>query len=73
MSRTTGAVPSKDERIRDDIIFRCRLELGNRCVGQGADAAWDAELARRAEEIKSGKAIGIPAAQVFAELREKYS
>ena len=38
-----------------------------------AEAAWDAELARRAEDIKSGKAIGIPADQVFADLRKKYS
>ena len=38
-----------------------------------ADAHWDAELARRAQQIKSGTAIGQPAAQVIAELREKYS
>lgn len=38
-----------------------------------AEAAWDAELARRAEEIRSGKAVGIPAEQVMKELREKYS
>ena len=38
-----------------------------------ADAAWDAELARRMEELKSGKAVGEPADKVFAELREKYS
>ena len=38
-----------------------------------AEAAWDAELARRAEEIRSGRAVGIPAVQVFSELRAKYS
>ena len=38
-----------------------------------AEAAWDVELARRAAEIKSGKAIGIPADKVFSDLREKYS
>ena len=38
-----------------------------------AEAAWDVELARRGEEIRSGKAVGEPAAKVFAELREKYS
>jgi putative addiction module component (TIGR02574 family) len=37
-----------------------------------AEAALDAELARRAEEIKSGKVVGIPAEQVLAKLREKY-
>jgi len=46
-------------------------------LDEGADAdveaAWDAELARRMEEIRSGKAVGEPADQVFAELRKKYS
>lgn len=38
-----------------------------------AETAWDAELARRAEEIKSGRAIGEPAEKVFSELRAKHS
>jgi len=46
-------------------------------LDEGADAdveaAWDAELARRMEEIRSGKAVGEPADKVFAELRKKYS
>ena len=42
-------------------------------VERDDEAAWDVELARRADEIKSGKAEGEPAAIVFAELREKYS
>jgi putative addiction module component (TIGR02574 family) len=37
------------------------------------EAAWDAELARRADEIQRGTAVGKPADQVFAELREKYA
>jgi putative addiction module component (TIGR02574 family) len=37
------------------------------------EAAWDAELARRADEIQRGAAEGKPAKQVFSELREKYS
>lgn len=37
-----------------------------------AEAAWDAELARRSEEIRSGKVVGVPAEKVFAELRAKY-
>lgn len=39
---------------------------------QDEEAAWDAELARRAAEIDSGGAVGIPAEQVFSELRKKY-
>ncbi len=38
-----------------------------------AEAAWDAELAERIQEIQRGQAIGEPAEKVFAELREKYS
>jgi len=37
------------------------------------EAAWDAELARRGEEIISGKAKGESPPAVFAKLREKYS
>jgi putative addiction module component (TIGR02574 family) len=37
------------------------------------EAAWDAELAERIQEIRNGQAIGEPAEKVFAELREKYS
>ena len=39
---------------------------------EGAAAAWDAEIAKRVEEIRSGKVKGKPAEQVFAELRERY-
>ena len=38
-----------------------------------AHAAWDVELERRAEEIKSGRTKGEPAEKVFTELRAKYS
>lgn len=56
-----------------------RAELAHFLIGllepedPGAEAAWDAELARRAEEIESGKVVGKPAAEVFARLQEKYS
>jgi putative addiction module component (TIGR02574 family) len=42
-------------------------------VEADAEAAWDAELARRMEEIRSGNAVGEPADKVFAELRKKYA
>jgi putative addiction module component (TIGR02574 family) len=38
-----------------------------------SEAAWDAELTRRAADIRSGRAKGKPADQVLSELREKYS
>lgn len=37
------------------------------------EAAWDAELARRGDEIISGKAKGENSRAVFAKLREKHS
>jgi putative addiction module component (TIGR02574 family) len=37
------------------------------------ETAWDVELQRRAEEIRSGKAVAEPAESVFRELRAKYS
>jgi putative addiction module component (TIGR02574 family) len=42
-------------------------------VDADAEAAWDAELARRMAEIRIGKAVGEPAETVFAELRKKYA
>lgn len=40
---------------------------------EDAERAWDVELERRADEIKSGQSIGEPADKVFSELRAKYS
>lgn len=37
-----------------------------------AEEAWDGELTRRVTDIKSGKAVGKPAEQVFAKIREKH-
>jgi putative addiction module component (TIGR02574 family) len=34
--------------------------------------AWDAEIERRVNDIRSGKVKGIPAEEVFAKLRDKY-
>ena len=48
----------------------CSLEQE---VDADADAAWEAELARRVAEIQSGKVVGTPAAQVFAELRARFA
>jgi putative addiction module component (TIGR02574 family) len=39
---------------------------------KGASSAWDVEIARRVDEIRSGRVAGKPAEQVFAELRERY-
>jgi putative addiction module component (TIGR02574 family) len=38
-----------------------------------AERAWDVELERRGQQIRSGRATGEPAGKVFSELRAKYS
>ncbi len=42
-------------------------------VNVDVEEAWATELARRADDIQRGIAVGKPANQVFAELREKHS
>ena len=41
-------------------------------VDSDVEAEWSAELARRAEEIRSGIAVGEPAESVFARLRKRH-
>jgi putative addiction module component (TIGR02574 family) len=38
----------------------------------GVQAAWEADLERRWKEMESGEVPGVPAEEVFAELRKKY-
>lgn len=40
---------------------------------ENAEAAWDVELTRRVADIKSGKAVGKPAEEVFAKIRGNYA
>lgn len=55
-----------------------KLELAHFLLGslepeeEGVAAAWDLEIARRVEEIRSGRAAGMPAEDFFAELRREY-
>jgi putative addiction module component (TIGR02574 family) len=39
---------------------------------QEVEHAWEVELEKRINDIRSGKVKGISAAEVFAKLREKY-
>jgi len=77
MSATVDRLKSEMQTLSEEE----RVELATFLLGSfdngeedlDVEVAWAAELARREVEIDSGKAIGKPAAQVFAELREKYS
>jgi putative addiction module component (TIGR02574 family) len=63
------------ERLKDELgrlSPQERAELADfliRSLDEGADpdaeAAWDAELERRAAEIKAGNVVGLPADEVF--------
>ncbi len=75
----TEAVEELKSRL-ESLTSRERAELAQfliRSLDQeqddGAESLWNIELNRRATEIKSGKSVGKPAEEVFAELREKYS
>jgi putative addiction module component (TIGR02574 family) len=39
---------------------------------EGVEEAWEAEIARRVEEIRSGTAQGRPAEDVFRDVRARY-
>ena len=54
-------------------IARFAIHSLDQGTDDDAEAAWEVELARRVSDIESGKAIGKPADQVFAELREKHN
>jgi putative addiction module component (TIGR02574 family) len=62
-----GALPIEDRAELASFLL-ASLDEG---ADPDAEAAWDAELARRAEEIRSGRAQGEPAEEVFARLRER--
>lgn len=56
----------QDQRLA---LARQLLESVNLEPEPGAEAAWEAEIARRIARFKSGEAKPIPAGEVFARLR----
>jgi putative addiction module component (TIGR02574 family) len=63
------------ERERADLALFLLNSLDDTNADSDPDVEgdWDIALARRADEIRNGGAQGIPADQLFAEMREKYS
>jgi putative addiction module component (TIGR02574 family) len=71
------------EKLRNELVSLSASERGELAhflirtldeeTGDDSEAAWDAELDRRAAEIQSGSVVGEPAEKVFAELRVKHS
>ena len=60
------ALPSPD-RARLAELLLASLED----VDSDADALWDQEIDRRSAELASGRVVGIPAADVFAEVERR--
>lgn len=54
-------------RERGDLADKLWLSVHTK---EEVDAAWDIEIARRLEALDAGRTEGIPAKQVFAEIRE---
>ena len=53
-------------------LARLLIESLDASEDPDAEAAWDAELSRRVEQIEQGKSRLHPAHQVLAEIRDKY-
>jgi putative addiction module component (TIGR02574 family) len=59
------ALPAEDRaRIAEDLLSSLQED-----TDPEIEAAWDAEIRRRLDEVDSGTAKLIPAAEVFAEVR----
>ena len=54
------------------IFARVLISSMDKNFQQDIDNAWKAELEKRIQDIRFGKVKGVPAAEVFAKLREKY-
>jgi len=73
-------VPTQLEKIAAEamkLTSQQRADLAGRlwlsvCSAQEVDAAWDAEIARRVEQIERGEVTCVPWDEVMAELRTKF-
>lgn len=59
-------------REREMIVARLVESLGDEPAEEGVEAAWDVEIARRVEDIRSGRVKTIPGEQVLRELAEEF-
>jgi putative addiction module component (TIGR02574 family) len=57
---------------RADLAYFLLNSLDNG-IEEDVAEAWQTEVRRRMAEIRAGQVTGKPAAQVFAEVREKYT
>ena len=57
---------------RAELAHKLIVSIDN-AIDKEAEAAWDVEIEKRANEIKSGKAKGRAAEDILAEIRTQYS
>ena len=74
MAQPMKQLKSQLERLsaKDKAELACFLLGSMEPEEEGVAAAWDVEIARRVDEIRSGRASGTPAEEVFAELRQEF-
>ena len=72
MTLTIGRLESGRSLLSSEQSWPASLSSRSTRIRMG-QPAWDAELSRRVAEIKSGQVIGRPAAEVYSDLRKKYS
>jgi putative addiction module component (TIGR02574 family) len=59
-------------RERGLLIDRLVESLDDEPAGEGVEAAWEEEIKRRVDEIRSGRVKTIPGEQVLRELAEEF-
>jgi putative addiction module component (TIGR02574 family) len=67
VKRARALSPQDRARLAEELLASLDEESDS-----DAEAAWEQEIARRVEEIKTGRAKLIPAAEVFAETARIY-
>ncbi len=74
----TVAMKKKADKLMASLTPKERVELGemlltgvNDFVSPGIEKAWDKELKRRLEEVRSGKVKTIPAEKVHANIKRR--
>jgi putative addiction module component (TIGR02574 family) len=63
---------SLSEQERELLIDRLAESLANESAERGVEAAWDEEIKRRVDDIRSGRVETIPGEQVLRELAEEF-
>ena len=59
------------DRERAALAHKLLASLGD-VADEGAEEAWDQEIARRVQKIRDGTARGRPADEVFRDIRSRY-